>query len=75
MEKVCLVGDILHNKEEQEENYAREVLKEQIEQGWDGLTTEVAEICQLAGLPNICHEFIHRKEVVEAIEVHHMMEV
>ena len=27
VEKVCIVG-------EQEENYAREVLKEQIEQGW-----------------------------------------
>ena len=51
------------------------MLKEQLEQGWEGLTTEVAKICQLAGLPNICNDFIHRKEVIEAIEVHHMMEV
>ena len=74
IEKVCVLTEILHNKEEQEENYAREVLREQLEQGWEGLTTEVAEICQLAGLPNACHKYIRRKEVVEAIELHHMKE-
>ena len=75
LEKICVVGEIFHKKGEQEENYAREVLKEQIEQGWEGLTKEVSEICQLAGLPNICEKFIHRKEVLDAMEVHHMKEV
>ena len=75
IEKICVVGEILHNKEEQEENYAREVLQEQMEMGWEGLTTEVAEICLLAGLPNVCQEYIHRRKVVEAMEFHHMKEV
>ena len=75
IEKVCVVDNILHGKEEQEENYAREILKEQMEQGWEGLTTEVAEICLMAGLQNVCKEHLNRKEVVEAIEFHHMKEV
>ena len=74
-EKVCVLAEIMHNKEEQEENYAREVLREQLDQGWQGLTTEVAEICQLAGLPNACYKYIHRKKVVEAIELHHLKEI
>jgi hypothetical protein len=75
VEKVSVLAEILHNKEEQEENYAREVLREQLEQGWEGLTTEVAEICQLAGLQNVCYKYICRKEVVEAIELHHLKEI
>ena len=75
VEKVCLMVDIMHKRDEQKENYARDVLKEQLEQGWEGLTIEVAEICHLAGLPDACHEFIPRKQVVEAIEIHHMIEV
>ena len=35
----------------------------------------MAEICQQAGLTNACHKYIYRKEVVEAIELHHMKEV
>ena len=48
VEKVCLLIEIMHNRVDQEENYAREVLKEQLEEGWEGLTTEVADMCQLA---------------------------
>ena len=33
--------EIMHNREDQDDKYAREVLKE----GWEGLTTEVVEIC------------------------------
>ena len=75
IEKVCVLAEILHNKEEQEENYAREVLREQLDQGWQGLTTEMAEICQQAGLPNACHKYIYRKEVVQKIELQNMKEV
>ena len=35
----------------------------------------MAEICQLAGLPNACYEYIHRKKIVDAIEVHHLKKV
>ena len=67
IEKVCVLAEILHNKKDQEENYAREVLREQLDQGWQGLITEVAEICQQVGLPNACHKYVYRKELVEAI--------
>ena len=50
IEKVCVIAKILHHKQEKENNYTREVLQEQMEQGWEGLSTELAEICQLAGL-------------------------
>ena len=35
----------------------------------------MAEIWQVVGLPNVCKKHLHRKEVVEAIEFHHMKEV
>ena len=45
------------------ENYAREVLQEQLRQGWKGLAQEVVEICQKKiGLPNACLEYVHREE-------------
>ena len=75
IEKVCVVAEILHNKQEQENDYAREVMQEQMEQGWEGLTTEVAEICHLAGLPNVCKQYIYRRDVVEALELHHLKEI
>ena len=74
LEKVCVVARILHLKEEQE-NYAREVLREQLDEGWEGLTREVDEICQLAGLSNVCHQFLGRKEVEEAMVNHHLKEI
>ena len=42
--KVSLVTMILHGTNDQEENYAREILQEQLLNGWDGLTKEVQEI-------------------------------
>ena len=65
---------ILHTGKEKE-NYAREILCEQLEQGWQGLTTEVAEICRLAGLPNVCLTYLNRQEVQEAIINHHLKEI
>ena len=58
IEKLCVASKIMNPMEEHKENYAREILREQQEQGWEGLTTEVAEICQLAGLPNVCKKYI-----------------
>jgi hypothetical protein len=66
-EKVCLVTRILHATEDQEENYAREILQEQLANGWGGLTKEVEEICLRVGLPNACSQFVSRQEVKEAM--------
>ena len=74
LEKICVVSRILHTNLEQE-NYARDILNEQMNQGLEGLTTEVAQICQLAGLPNVCSQFIGRKEAEEAIINHHLVEI
>ena len=74
LEKVCVVARILHIGKEKE-NYARDVLLEQIEQGWQGLTGEVADICQQTGLPNVCVEYLRREDVEEAIVTHHLMKI
>ena len=66
-EKVCLVTRILHSTDESEENYAREILTEQLANAWDGLSKEVEEICSRVGLPNACTQYVHREEVMEAI--------
>ena len=65
-EKVCLVTSIMFRHNE-EENYAREVLQEQLRQGWQGLAQEVVDICKKIGLPNACLVYVHRREVSEAI--------
>ena len=41
IEKVCVVTRLMNTRVE-DENYAREILSEQLEQGWEGLTTEVS---------------------------------
>ena len=43
--------------------------------GWEGLTKEVEEICQLVGLPNVCSQPLGRKEVEEAMVLHHLKEI
>ena len=74
LDKICVVSRILHTNQEQE-NYARDILNEQMNQGLEGLTTEVAQICQLAGLPNVCSQYIGRKEIEEAMINHHLVEI
>ena len=65
-EKICLVTRIIHiNKDE--ENYARDILEEQLKNNWGGLTEEVTTICQQVGLPDGCKEYLDRKEVQDAI--------
>ena len=74
IEKLCVVSRILHTRKD-EENYAREILTEQIAMGWEGLTKEVEEICQLAGLPDVCIHPLGRKEIEEAVVLHHLKEI
>ena len=71
LEKVCLVSNIMFCHTEQE-NYARDILQEQLLQGWQGLAQEVVDICKKIGLPNACLEYVHRKEVYDAIQLSHL---
>ena len=48
-EKVSLVTKIIHCTSDQEEHYARDILKEQLTNSWDGITKEVKEICEKVG--------------------------
>ena len=74
IEKVCLVtGVLFYHKEE--ENYARDLLQEQLLMGWGGLTREVEEICLKIGLPNACKEYIHRDKVVDHIRVSNLKKI
>ena len=61
-EKVCLVTRILHLREEDSDSYAKEILKEQLDRGWEGLTSEVRHICKKVGLPDACQEYVYREE-------------
>ena len=70
MEKVNLVTTILHNREDQ--NYARELLKEELFQGWEGITKEVQSICREMGLPDATAEYVSREKIKEAISYHNL---
>ena len=74
LEKVTLVTSILFQHEDQE-SFAREMLQEEISQGWVGLTSEVKEICRKTGLPDATMEYIPRKEVLDAITTYNLMKV
>ena len=71
LEKISLVTSTLFCYPDQE-NYAREMLEEQMRQGWEGLASEVQEICLKVGLPDACKQYINRKEACEAITFHNM---
>jgi hypothetical protein len=74
LEKVTLVSSILFKHEDQE-SYAREMLEEEMRQGWVGLSSEVMEICKKTGLPDATKEFVSRKEVLDAITMHNLVKV
>ena len=71
LEKVCIVARLLHTRQEQE-NVCREVLQEQLLQGWPGLTKEVQVICLTVGLPDVTRHHISRGEVLKSMECHSM---
>ena len=70
LEKVCLVTTTLHDREEN--NYAREILEEEIFQGWQGITKEVQDICKVMGLPDATKVRVGRKEAKEAMSLHNI---
>ena len=71
LEQVCMVSRLLHTNKEQE-NVARDVLQEQLLQGWPGLCQEVQQICLTVGLPDVTKEDIHRKEALGVMEYYSM---
>ena len=71
LEKISLVTSTLFCFPDQE-NYAREMLEEQMRQEWEGLASEVQEICLEVGLRDACTEYVSRKEAFEAITFHNM---
>ena len=71
LEKICLVTRIM-NQEDIEDSYAKEILKEQMAMGWEGLTKEVMQMCEEIGLPNPCTVFLNRQEVSEAVMYSHL---
>ena len=71
VEKICLVTKIM-NEEDEEDSYAKEILKEQMEMGWEGLTKEVMKMCEEVGLPNACTVYLKRDQVSEAVMYNHL---
>ena len=71
LEKICLVTKLM-NQDSEEDFYAKEILKEQLEMGWEGLTKEVIRFCEEIGLPNPCQEYLNRQEVAEAVMYSHL---
>ena len=65
VEKVSLVGRILHSSLE-EEHLCREAM------GWPGLTKEVKEICRKVGLPDVTEEYLGRKKIHEYTQYYNM---
>ena len=72
---IANVTKILHGTSDQEENYAREILQEQLNNGWDGLTKEVQEICEQVGLPDACQQYVSKEEVEEAMRMSNAREL
>ena len=59
-------------EEDEEDSYAKEILKEQVEMGWEGLTKEVMKMCEEVGLPNACTVYLKRDDVSEAVMYNHL---
>ena len=64
---------VLQNREEN--NYARELLKEEQLHSWGGITQEVKDICQEMGIPDATQQFVSKKEVKDAMSLHHLITV
>ena len=62
----------LMNQDSEENSYAKEILKEQMAMGWEGLTKEVLKYCDEVRHPNPCTEYLNRKEVSEALLFSHL---
>ena len=66
---------VIHLKRLGEQSLAKEIYKEQREQGWPGLAKEVSEICQKLGLEDLNEQDISKETVNEEIFFHHYKEM
>ena len=71
---ICLVNGKINTKYKKD-SYVKEVLKEQLYFGWDGLTKEVFEYCQMTELTNACTEPLQRAEVKEVMIISHLKQL
>ena len=71
LEKLCLVTTVLHNRKDN--NYAKELLEEELLHSWGGITEEVKTICEVMGLPDATRQYIGRREAKEAMSLHHLV--
>ena len=55
---MVLVSKIIYQNDEEDDNYAKEVLMEQYSSGWGGFTEEVVDICRTVGLGNASEVFL-----------------
>ena len=62
-------------KEQEDGVLARQILDQQLEMKWPGLSQEVAALCQEVGLANICQEPMDKKTIKEAIFYNHLKEL
>ena len=69
-EKLILVQAI---RLQEEGGLAKELFQEQVNRGWPGLAQEATLICETIGLKNVCTESVDKKEIKEAIILHHMV--
>ena len=70
MEQVYLTTTILHNRDDQ--NYARDILKEEMLHGWTGITKEVQNIGKDMGLPDATQQYVSREEIKKALSYHNL---
>ena len=68
-QKVSLVTMILHGTNDPEENYAHEILQEQLLNAWDGITKDVQEMCKRVGLPDACLQYVFKVEIKIAMQL------
>ena len=69
--KIFLVAAIW---QQDDDCLARQVLEEQVRQGWPGLAREVKEICRQVGLPDATDQktVLDKEAIKIAIKVHHL---
>ena len=64
----------IHPRQSGTSSLAGKVYKEQLEQGWPGLASEVREICSKINIKNINEDDVPKWLVRDAIRVHHANE-
>jgi hypothetical protein len=68
-QKILLIQAI---RQQEEGGLGREVLQEQVQMAWPGLTQEVSEICQEIKLPDAARKDISKEDIKQAIKYDHL---